>query len=73
LSARLNEHPELGRVEFPGLRQPALDLPGQGQVHVVAAQEQVIADRLANERQLPLLLLGPDQAEVAGPAADVHH
>ena len=49
-----------------------LDELGQGQVHVVAAQQQVIADRLADEGQFALLLDGLDQAEVAGAAADVH-
>ena len=48
-----------------------LDELGQGQVHVVAAEQQVIADRLADEAQLALLLDGLDEAEVGGAAADV--
>ena len=49
-----------------------LDELGQGQVHVVAAEQQVVADRLADEAQLALLLDRLDQAEVAGAAAHVH-
>ena len=43
------------------------------EIHVIAAEQQVISHRLANERQLALLFHGPDQAEIAGAAADVDH
>ena len=56
----------------PAPGQAAFHELGQGQVHVVAAQQQVVADRLANEAQLALLLDRLDQAEVAGAAAHVH-
>ena len=56
----------------PAAGQLGLDELGQGQVHVVAAQQQMIADRLAHEAKLALLLDRLDQAEVAGAAADVH-
>src|SRR5207247_9600526 len=39
--------------------------------HVVAAEQQVIADRLSNETHLPLLLDRLDEREVARPAADI--
>ena len=71
MPARLGQHAVLRRVEPAGAGQLRLDELGQGQVHVVAAQQQVIADRLADEAQLALLLDGLDEAEVAGAAADV--
>ena len=56
---------------LPACGQLRLDELGQGEVHVVAAQEQVVADRLAHEAQLALLLDGLDEAEVGGAAADI--
>jgi hypothetical protein len=47
---------------------------GQGEVHVVAAQDQVIADRHAVELHLLLLARADaDQREVGRAAADVAH
>ena len=49
---------------------------GQGQVHVVAAEQDVVADRNPRQRQVAGLLADGDEAEVGGAAADVadqHH
>ena len=49
---------------------------GQGQVHVVAAQQDVVADRHAGQHQLARLLADGDQRQVGGAAAhvaDQHH
>src|SRR5437899_1663641 len=43
----------------------------QRQVDVVAAEEDVVADREAGQRQATLLLAHCDEREVAGAAADV--
>ncbi len=44
---------------------------GQRQVHVVAAEENVIADRDARQNKLAGLLGHGDQRQVGGTAADV--
>ena len=54
-----------GQLRLHGLRQR--------EVHVVAAEQQVIADRVADEVELALLLARADQAEVGGAAADIDH
>ncbi len=43
----------------------------QRQVDVVAAEQDVLADREPLERKLPLVLANADQREVAGAAADI--
>ena len=67
----LGEHAVLHGIEPGGAGQLRLHELGKGEVHVVAAQEQMIADRLANEADFALLLDRLDQAEVAGAAADI--
>ena len=83
---RLAEHPFLGRAAQPAERRPlrdrqphggadlgdpALDDRGEREIEVVAAEEQVIADRHAFERRRARLDADPDQAEVGRAAADV--
>ena len=51
--------------------EPAGDVMGQGQVHVVAAHQQVIADGDPPQDQFALLLGGADQRQVGRAAADV--
>ena len=53
------------------LGEPAGHVMGQGQVHVVAAHQQVIADGDSPQHQLALLLGGADQRQVGRAAADV--
>ena len=50
-----------------------LDQVGQRQVHIVAAQDQVVAHADAGERRLAIFRFDLDQAEVGGAAADVGH
>ena len=45
----------------------------EGEVHVVAAEQDVIADRDALEREVAVVLADEDQAEVGRAAADVAH
>ena len=59
------------RVELAGARQLRFHELRQGEVHVVAAEQQVIADRLADEAQLARLFDRLNQAEIAGAAADI--
>ena len=83
---RLAEHPFLGRAAQPAERRPlrdrqphggahlgdpALDDRGEREIEVVAAEEQVIADRHAFERRRSRLDPDPDQAEVGRAASDV--
>src|ERR1700726_3906502 len=44
---------------------------GQCQIHVVAAEQDVIADRDALEREIAVSLADQNQAEIGRPAADV--
>jgi hypothetical protein len=57
--------------------QPRFDQVGQRQVHIVAAQDQVVADADARQGRLrcgrAVLQFHLDQAEVGGAAADVGH
>ena len=46
---------------------------GQGEVHVVAAEQEVLADRHALEREVSLFFLDRDQRQVGRPAAHVEH
>ena len=86
LSRRLAEQPFLGRAAQPAKRRPlrerqphggadpgdlALDDRGEREIEVVAAEEQVIADRHALERRRTRFDADPDQAEIGGAAADV--
>ena len=58
-----------------GAGQRGLQLVGQGQVHVVAAQHQVLAHGRAREQGQAAVGRGvdPDQGQVGGAAAHVHH
>src|SRR5215468_3061835 len=51
--------------------EPLLHETCEGEVHVVAAQQDVIADRHALEREIPIVLPNGDQAEIGGAAPDV--
>src|SRR5436190_13187061 len=54
-----------------GVFEPLLQQASQRQVHIVAAQQDVIADRDALERQLAAFFRNRNQAEVRRAAADV--
>ncbi len=70
--ATVPEHVHLAEVELGPLGgQGGGHVMGQGQVHVVPAQKNVIADRDPGQNQLPCLLADGDQGQVGGSAADV--
>ena len=48
-------------------------MEGERQVHVVAAEKQVVAHRDAAQCQLPALVLDGDEAQVGRPAAEIAH
>ena len=65
---------QLPRVDaVPGRLELLLDPARQRQVHVVAAQQDVLAHGHSAEHERAVLLAGRDEAEVGGPAADVAH
>ena len=51
--------------------EPLLQQAREREVHVVAAEQDVLADGDALEREVAVLLGHRDQAEVGGAAADV--
>ena len=53
--------------------QALLEQPRQRQIHVVAAEQDVLADGHALERQVAIALVHRNQAEVGGAAAHVAH
>ena len=53
------------------LLEPVLNEAGERQIHVVAAEQDVIANRDALERQIAVVLAHQNQAEVGRAAADV--
>ena len=59
------------RMVGADLGDPALDDRGEREIEVVAAEEQVIADRHAFERRRARFDSDPDQAEVGRAASDV--
>jgi hypothetical protein len=65
------------RHELPGVQRFARRLQlgpqriGQGQIHVVAAQENMFADADAFQFQAARDICDSDQAEIGCPAADV--
>ena len=65
------------RQELPGVERLALGLElrlqriGQRQIHVVAAEQDVLADADALELQVAVDIGDGDQAEIGGAAADV--
>ena len=63
----------LRRLAGLGRLQPRLGGVRQHQVHVVAAQHQVLADADALQHRFAMFDLHADQAEVGGAAADVGH
>ena len=67
----MREQAVLDGIEAAGAGELRLDVLGEGEVHVVAAEQQVVADGLAEEAELAVLLDRLDQAEVGGAAADV--
>ena len=72
--ARVQQADALRRVEaLHALRQRAGNRVGQGQVHVVAAQQDVLAHGQTREHQVAGFVLDGDQGEVGRPAADVAH
>ena len=71
-SARVPQGDRLPGIELDALfGETAGHVMGQGQVHVVAAHEQVIADRDPPQHQLALLLGGADERQIGRAAADV--
>lgn len=72
-AALLPERQELLRVQLGVLGgQILFHLAGQGEVHVVAAEQDVLADGNAFEREFAARILNIDQREVGRTAADVH-
>ena len=69
--ACLGQHAILGGVQASGAGQPGLDEFGNRQIHVVAAEQQMIADGLADEAEFALLFDGLNQAKVTGAAAHI--
>ena len=65
------QHLPLRQRELARRRQLLLDERRQREIEVVAAEQQVLADRDALERQLVVLDAGANQAEVGRAAADV--
>ncbi len=67
------------RLQLPGvdavslLLEPLLHQARERQIHVVAAEQDVIANRDALEREIAVVLADQDQAEVGRAAADVAH
>ena len=71
-AARVGERAQLPRVELrAGGGQLARDDVREREVHVVAAEQDVVADRDALQLEVALALEHGDQREVAGAAADV--
>ena len=63
---------QLPRVDAMAVRlEPLLQQAREREVHVVAAEQDVIADRDALEREVAVVLADRDQAEVGRAAADV--
>jgi hypothetical protein len=67
-AAALPEGVDLGGVEFRHLR---FDGAGEGEVHIVAAEEDVFADGDAFEGEFARIVGDADEGEVGGAAADV--
>ena len=73
-AAVVPEGQQLAAVDFgPLLCQPFGDDVGQGQVDVVAAEQDVLTHGHAGERQFTAALGDGDEGEVGGAAADIHH
>ena len=60
-------------MRWPSLLEALLHDAREGEVHVVAAEQDVIADRDALEREVAVVLADENQAEVGRAAADVAH
>ena len=66
-------------VQLPGVDamsrrfEPLLQTSRKREIHVVAAEQDVIADRDALEREVAIALADRDQAEIGRAAADVAH
>ena len=71
--AAADERVEARRVERPAGTQTRLDRARERDVHVVAAEEQVLADGDTLEAQLATARPRRDQREVGRAAADVDH
>jgi hypothetical protein len=68
----VGQRPQLPGVELAALRRElAGDGIGQRQVHVVAAEQDVLADRDAVQFEVAVAFEHGDQREVAGAAADI--
>ena len=61
------------RIKTAAFGQPHFHLPGQGNVHVVATQQQMIPDRHPFELELGFACGYGNQAQVSGTAAHVTH
>src|SRR5438128_313030 len=73
-AAGRGEGGELPLIErLPRRLELLVDGEGEREIHVVAAEQNVIADRLALQRELSARLRHADEREVAGAAADVDH
>ena len=71
-AAIVPERVKLQAVELGSLlRQLAFDGAGQREIHVVAAEQDVLADGHAVERQFAIALGDGDEREVGGAAADI--
>jgi len=73
-AALLPERVQLQGVETCAARvEPLLQDACEGEVHVVAAEQDVVADRDALEREVPFRCRHRNQREIGRPAADVAH
>src|SRR5438876_5772014 len=71
-SALVPQRLELPCVDAMALLfEPLLHEAREGEVDVVAAEQDVIADRDPFEREIAVVLADEDQAEVGGAAADI--
>ena len=60
-------------MRWPSSSRRCCTTPRERQVHVVAAEQDVIADRDALEREIAVVFADENQAEVGRAAADVAH
>ncbi|MCE2804482.1 MAG: hypothetical protein LW700_04630 [Gemmataceae bacterium] len=69
----MNQVLELGYGQFGGGFDFSFHNPGYCHVHVVPAEEKVVADSLSAECDPTIFFAGLNQTEIGGAAADVHH
>jgi hypothetical protein len=71
-AATLDQAAKLPRIQFrPFLGEALADLVGEAEIHIVAAEQDVVADGHSLEDQLAVPFPNRDQAQVGRTAADV--